>query len=146
MTELVPLEVTDGLRGLTLHGPWGWAIMQGHKRVENRSWETPFRGRFAIHVGKSQTSDAQALADFQALGLDYPEVFPRGAIIGTVELVDILPLDRFLAQFGQEEMDRTFALGPFCWVLRRPVPCIPVRCPGNFQLWRVRDQLARLQR
>src|SRR5664280_3664302 len=39
----------DGVRILSVQQPWAWAIVEGHKRVENRTWTTPYRGPVLIH-------------------------------------------------------------------------------------------------
>lgn len=135
------LDASPTLKALTIRAPWAWAIAQGWKRVENRSWATRFRGRIAIHAAVSKESDADAAATFASLGIEPPSEFVRGAIIGTVELVDILPLNEFLRRFGDDRFDRGFALGPLCWVLREPRLCVPTPCSGNFQLWDVARRL-----
>jgi hypothetical protein len=38
---------------LSIRQPWAWAILEAGKRVENRSWNTKFRGEFLIHVSAS---------------------------------------------------------------------------------------------
>lgn len=141
--DALPLDLaaSPDLKALTIRAPWAWAIAQGWKRVENRSWSTRFRGRFAIHAAVSKESDADAAATFAALGLEPPAEFVRGAIVGTVELVDVLPLDEYLRRFGDDRFDREFALGPLCWVLREPRLCVPLPCSGNFQLWNVARRL-----
>lgn len=40
---------------LSIRQPWAWLIVNGHKDIENRSWSTPFRGRFLVHAGKALT-------------------------------------------------------------------------------------------
>jgi ASCH domain len=40
----------DGVRVLSIQQPWAWAIVEGHKRVENRTWTTPYRGPVLIHA------------------------------------------------------------------------------------------------
>ena len=141
--ETAPLDLaaSPDLKALTIRAPWAWAIAQGWKRVENRSWSTNYRGRIAIHAAVSKESDADAAATFAALGIEPPTEFVRGAIIGTVELVDILPLDEFLQRFGDDRFDDGFARGPLCWVLREPRLCVPTPCSGNFQLWSVARRL-----
>lgn len=141
--DVPPLDLAaaPALTALTIRAPWAWAIAQGWKRVENRSWATRFRGRIAIHAAVSKESDADAAATFASLGIEPPSEFVRGAIIGTVELVDILPLDEFLRRFGSDRFDSGFAVGPLCWVLREPRLCAPTPCSGNFQLWNVARRL-----
>lgn len=140
-TPTLDLAASPDLKALTIRAPWAWAIAQGWKRVENRSWSTKFRGRIAIHAAVSKESDADAAATFAALGIEPPTEFVRGAIIGTVELVDVLPLDEFLRRFGDDRFDCGFARGPLCWVLREPRLCVPTPCSGNFQLWNVARRL-----
>jgi hypothetical protein len=36
---------------LTVHQPWAWAVVHGHKPVENRRTRTKHRGLLAIHAG-----------------------------------------------------------------------------------------------
>ena len=49
---------------LTVQQPWAWAIAEGLKPIENRSWRTNYRGLIAIHAG---------------LGIDHYAVMPTGA-------------------------------------------------------------------
>lgn len=140
------LKITDSLKAVTVHGPWAWAIVNGYKRVENRSWITPHRGLLAIHAGNSLDSDPAARASFQKVHIDFPNSFDRGKIVGSVQLVDILPLDDYLKKYGDDSFNREFALGPYCWIFEDPKPCVPFRCPGNFQIWKVRNQLNHLKK
>lgn len=39
------------MKALSIQQPWAWAIVNGYKPVENRSWPTKFRGRFLVHAG-----------------------------------------------------------------------------------------------
>ena len=57
------------------------------KRVENRVWQTEFRGSLLIHAGKSRSwlwpkSEG-----------DFGEMF-FGALIGVVEIIDCIPIHR----------------------------------------------------
>ena len=142
---LSALKITDDLKALTIHGPWAWGIIAGHKRVENRSWETPLRGRIAIHAGSSTASDERAIDCYRRLGLEFPTEFPRGVLIGTVEIVDILPQNDYLRRYGQDKANRLLAFGPLCWVLANPIPCRPIPCPGKLSLWNVKKTLASLR-
>lgn len=43
------------MKTLSIKNPWGYLIAYGVKDVENRTWETKFRGEFLIHVsGKDE--------------------------------------------------------------------------------------------
>ena len=141
MERLPELEITDDLRALSIHAPWAWGIIAGYKRVENRTWETPFRGRIAIHAGKSTASNARAADCYRELGIPMPKEYLYGAIIGTVEVTDILPQKDYLRKFGKDPANRLLAFGPLCWVLENPKPCRPIPCSGNLGLWNLRKVL-----
>lgn len=141
MRNGLDLTITPELKALSIHSPWAWAILAGHKRVENRSWATAYRGRLAIHAGRSRASDERAAALFRSLGIDCPDEYPRGVILGTVELADILPRAEYLAKFGGCPKNRAMAFGPLCWVLENPRLCEPIPCGGALSLWSVAEAL-----
>ena len=73
------------MRILTIRPPWSAAIFDAGKNVENRTWQTHYRGPILIHAGR--------LWD-HAIGPTYPDSSPvpdrkdviHGAIIGVVIL------------------------------------------------------------
>ena len=80
---------TGEVRVLTVRQPWAWAIIQGGKDVENRSWPTKHRGRLLIHAGSAFERDGYETVKRLATVLPpSANEFVRGAIIGVVELVD----------------------------------------------------------
>jgi hypothetical protein len=38
---------------LSIQQPWSELILSGIKNIENRDWNTRFRGEFFIHTGKT---------------------------------------------------------------------------------------------
>ena len=126
-------------RAITIHAPWAWAIVNGLKRVENREWLTEYRGPLLIHSGLSDESDEAARDVFQKIGITEPDQYVRGAIIGEVDLTAIYSLEDYLARYGTLPENREFAIGPWCWVLETPRICEPFFCPGNFQLWPIKE-------
>ena len=40
------------MKALTLTQPWASLVAIGAKRIETRSWSTPYRGLLAIHAAK----------------------------------------------------------------------------------------------
>jgi len=70
------------VRAITVKQPYAELIIAGAKTVENRSWQIKHRGLLAIHAGR----DRRVL---RSLGLK-PHRFVLGAVIGLVELVDIV--------------------------------------------------------
>lgn len=94
---------------LSIRQPWAYAILHLGKLIENRSWNTHFRGDFLIHASSSckpyemdsaieeitrQLRDPVAAARLggvkKILAKDLMEA-PRGGIVGQACLVDVLP-------------------------------------------------------
>lgn len=38
------------MKALSIRQPWAWLIVNGYKDIENRSWNTKFRGQVLIHA------------------------------------------------------------------------------------------------
>lgn len=128
------------MKALTIHPVWAWAIMAGHKRVENRTWGTKHRGRLAIHASANSAaarkSDAIARQTLAAVGVEVPEEVTAGALLGTVELVDIV-------EAGDDRVSGDhLATGPLCWMLEDPRPLSePVPMKGQQSIWPVDSAL-----
>ena len=75
------------MKTLSIRQPWADLIVQGKKTLELRSWSVKYRGALAIHASTNIEREACA-----AHGID-PERVTAGAIIGVVDLVDIIELD-----------------------------------------------------
>lgn len=85
------------LKALSIRQPWAWLIVHGHKDIENRSWNTSFRGEFLIHASAGMTPheyiEAQQYAERRGVR-DLPSFRDmqreRGGIVGRAMLVDVL--------------------------------------------------------
>ncbi|MBN1878453.1 MAG: ASCH domain-containing protein, partial [Anaerolineae bacterium] len=75
------------MKALSFHQPRAEQIARGEKTVDIRSWQVAYRGPLAVHASTKRRDDR-----CRALGYD-PESLAYGAVIGTVELFDIRPLD-----------------------------------------------------
>jgi hypothetical protein len=124
------------MKALSVRQPWAWAIIHGGKRFENRTWRTDHRGPLLIHA-------ARARVDLDAgrrlvPGLPAEDELDFGALVGLVQLVDVLPA---------RECPRAdpFVEGPLCWVLEDPRPLVPVPYRGRLQLFDVPAGLVRLK-
>jgi hypothetical protein len=118
------------MKALTVRQPWAWAIVHAGKDIENRSWRTHYRGPLLIHAAVSP----HALWDMPR-GVRKPEErdIHYGAIIGLVELVDVVERSR-----------SKWFIGPVGWVVANPRPLRqPVPCKGGLSLWNVPAQAAR---
>lgn len=151
------------MMGLTLTQPWASLIAVGEKRVETRSWATPYRGPVAIHAAKGLAEpvcNEDGLREYVAAdpyaealgrhGYVVAEELPRAAIVAVVNIVACLPTNNLgtamkalpeLADFETGEFERQFGdYGPgrFAWLLEglhRIDPPIPYR--GAQKLWEI---------
>lgn len=99
------------LKALTLTQPWATLVALGQKRIETRSWSTPYRGLIAIHAAKGFPRWAMETCDeppfYEVLtkhGILWPAgdptltpyaseryaAFPLGAIVAIARLVDVV--------------------------------------------------------
>lgn len=89
---------------ISINQPWASLIVEGHKDIENRNWNTTFRGEVMIHAGLKV--DKEAAEDLVA-GLhpargrpaDIPHLkaMPTGGIIGIAEVTGVITEDSRLA-------------------------------------------------
>lgn len=152
-------------RALTIDAWWAWAIAHGPKRVENRGWQTHYRGPLLIHAGLTDRRDRQAIEAIEEIApwLLARQCAPgnmdqhRGRVLAVAELVDCLPIEELerKTQMQAGKFHNPWAFGPWCWVLERvrPLPTpIPVKglqglwCPGIALLQQVEQQLGALAR
>jgi hypothetical protein len=114
---------------LTVRQPWASAIFNAGKDIENRVWPTNYRGRLWIHAGLATTRAApDRWADEHGLWVP-PEPLPRGAIIGSVDLAEIV-----------RNSPSPWALPRhYHWVLRQPMLLVrPVKWKGSLGLTFIR--------
>lgn len=105
------------MKTLSFHQPRAEQIVRGEKTVDIRSWQTAYRGPLAIHATAERRE-----ARCRDLGFD-PEALAYGAVIGTVELVEIRPLDAeaYAALQPQHRSEAPFAGAPcYGWFLTGP--------------------------
>lgn len=87
------------MKALSIKQPWAWAIcnlpLEFRKDIENRIWNTKFRGDFLIHTSKKfDMQGYDRMIDYlNQLGykgnIPAPSEFTMGAIIGVSSLVNI---------------------------------------------------------
>jgi hypothetical protein len=127
------------MKALTILQPWAFAIAEGEKHVENRTWKTAHRGPLAIHAGKSltwmQREDPEEWIERYGMALPEAAELPFGAIVAVAELMDCVRL----ADLPEDLRGHPFAEGPVCWILRNVRKVEPIPCVGAQQVWRVPD-------
>jgi hypothetical protein len=125
------------LKCLSIRQPWAWAILHAGKDVENRTWLTKYRGPLAIHAshGCTRGQYLAASAEIEKIsGLKVPplEDLPRGAVVGTVNLVDC----------HGETTDNDWALGGHGWLfLSEPKACQPLPMKGRLGIFQIDAEL-----
>ena len=114
---------------LSVRQPSAWAIIHGGKDVENRSLGSIRAGRMkpgriAIHaaIGMKQAEYDYLVWRWARDGVTVPrpDALPRRAIIGTVEVVEVVT-----------ESDSPWFGGEAGLALRDPVPCDPIPASGE---------------
>ncbi len=128
------------MKVLSVHPVWAWAIVHGHKPVENRTWRTNYRGPLAIHATKRppRRIEEAARAALAALGIDVPEELSEQAILGTVELTGTPRLEDAPAAIRVHAL----AWGPRVWVLADARAFnTPLPCSGRQGLWTIDDAM-----
>ncbi len=134
------LEVgVEDVKALSVRQPWAELILAGRKRYELRTWRLSFRGQLWIHA-----SSCADRGDISRSGLD-SRTLTRGAVVGSVEVIDCLPLTSEIIRELVESLGYfgDWQPGLFAWALRNPrrLP-IPVPLPGRLGLFDVPELLA----
>lgn len=129
------------MRALSLTQPWAWLVVHGGKDVENRRWNTRYRGAFLVHAAKGMTlgqyDDAASFA-FEVGGqalfdrIPAPRDLKRGGIIGAANLYTVIhplrpsEMPKRLPWHMPEQFG--FVVGN-----QRPLPFLP--CKGALGFW-----------
>ncbi len=95
---------------LSIKQPWPYRIFHEGKDVENRTWETNFRGAVLIHAGK--------VPDCPKKDWFPRDDAPLGCICGLariIDCVDHMDSDWFVGPYG-------FVLAPYKILFRTPIP------------------------
>jgi hypothetical protein len=129
------------MRALSLTQPWAWLVVHGGKDIENRVWNTKFRGGFLVHAAKgmkrSDYDDARRFAEtvqgYQfAHDMPLPEQLERGGIVGAANLYTVIHPLRPSEMPGRLPWHMPeqygFVLGDM-----RPLPFLP--CKGALGFW-----------
>ncbi len=139
------------MKALTICQPYAHLIClpqadPRHKRVENRTWATRYRGPIAIHAGKSLkwldlSADRSIDLEYDILVSD----MAFGAVVATANLVDCLSVEaiaeaRYPYKYAWLETHNHIK-GPWCWVLADVKAIEPIPYTGAQGLWYFPDEL-----
>jgi hypothetical protein len=130
-----------GMKVIVIRQPWAWLIVHGYKDIENRSWATRYRGTLLIQASASRPAKCrlEAIRLFaRSRGVELPEEFEWGGIVGSVQLEDCVTSSR----------NKWFE-GPVGWVLSKPKRLRFIPLKGQLGLFdpprMVLDQLSSLR-
>lgn len=133
---------------LSVMQPWATLLVLGIKRLETRTWRTAQRGTLAIHAARRRMREdvpaemrARVLAVQRQLGIEtWGEAYPRGAILGVVDLLDCVKVED-LAPDEPDERERSlgdFTPNRWVWRLARPRPlAMPLLVRGQQGVFQV---------
>ena len=122
------------MKAITIYQPYAYAIVAGLKHYETRPRRTNIRGRIAIHAAKGGTHFVTVALDSalpESMKLHY------GAVIGTVEIVDCVPVEEIMHTLTEREQALgDYSPGRFAWVLQNPVMFdTPIPARGKQGWW-----------
>lgn len=93
------------MKALSIRQPWAWAIVNAGKRVENRTWETRYRGPILIHAAKGVTK--REYEQFASFWQNFPrrplqsyprppsfDALQRGGIVARAEVIGCISISR----------------------------------------------------
>ena len=133
-----PAPTRDNGTTLSMHQPWASLLVLGIKRFEGRGWSTPYRGRLWIASTAHQCTaeeaaqlEAEYRAVYPGLNVPFPSSYPHSALLGCVELVDVVAQEEFqrLRRVRGEKEDSASA---YIFVCERPqVLPLPISISGQ---------------
>jgi hypothetical protein len=92
-------------------------ILLGHKTIEVRSRRVLLRERVHLYAGLNRIESEEEARISDEFGIDV-DAFPRGVLVGTVEIVDCRPLEMTDSKAACFEIEN--ADGFFAWILKKP--------------------------
>ena len=124
------------MKALTINQPWVYAILHEGKDIENRRWQTKYRGWIALHAG------AKPHHIFKPpRGHSFPDLaeLDYSAICGVARIADIVTKSRskWLDRIDDGSVNYGWVLADVR-ALKKPIPC-----KGALSLWKVPPRIVR---
>lgn len=133
------------MKALSIRQPWAWAIVNAGKRVENRTWETRYRGPILIHAAKGVTK--REYEQFASFWQNFPrrplqsyprppsfDALQRGGVVARAEVIGCISDAAIL-----DRTQRPWFFGPHALVLDQVEPIPFVECKGMLGFFDVPD-------
>jgi hypothetical protein len=125
------------MKALSVKQPWAWLIVNGYKTVENRDWNTKFRGRHLIHASKGMTGKYYDEVKSLLEEIDSTIVLPDfielecGGIVGSVDLTKVVT-----------DSDDPFFFGTYGFIYENARPMKFTPCAGSLGFWNFEGPIA----
>lgn len=135
------------MKALSLLQPWATLVVRGVKRYETRSWRTSYRGPLVIQASSRFPEELRALCERQPFRRLLREAgsaswfdLPLGALLGTVDVRDCLPVEQLAAIDGAQRSLGDYREGRWAWLLddAQPFP-EPIPWRGKRGIYEVPD-------
>ena len=114
------------MKAISIRQPWAWLIVNGYKDIENRTWDTKYRGMVLIHASKGMTIDqyqagreiCNSLPPQQRVNLPPFAQLERGGIVGYAYITGTT-----------RDSDSPWFFGPVGFNLTgaKPLPFLPLK-------------------
>ena len=126
-------------QALTVRQPWANLLVTGVKHIETRGWHTAVRGRVAVHAAKSPAY-LRAVAPKMRSFTTGNE--PLGCVVGSVDLVDCIPLEEVKQKYPELYTEQEIDLGDwrpgrYGFIMRSPIQYPrPLPAKGKLGWWK----------
>jgi hypothetical protein len=124
------------MKALSIKQPWVHAILHEGKDIENRRWQSSFRGWLALHASGKPRQNAKFPG-----GIPVPDLKPLdcSAICAVARVVGIVTKSR--SKWFDRPAEGSVNYG---WVLAEVTALkTPIPCKGALRLWEVPPQVLR---
>lgn len=131
------------MKAISLLQPWASLVIMGAKTIETRSWQTAYRGELLIHASTGKKGSVLSTMPPISRYISNFNQLPFGAIIGSVMLNDVVPVEllhlspqQLAKQTLEEKAFGDETKGRYAWLFSNPVQfckTLPVR--GTLGLW-----------
>ena len=124
------------MKALSIAQPWAECIISKGKNIENRTWDTKFRGYVAIHASKTKD-----LGRFEYCQEEYkfnltPDNVDLGAIVGIAELVEVVTKKSLTRE------TKKWFQGDYGFHLKNIIKLKkPVKVSGALSFWKVKGRI-----
>ena len=116
------------MKALSIRQPWGWAIFNAGKNIENRSRYYKYRGKLLIHSSKK--IDPYGYEYLRSIGIIPPDNIPMGGIIGVVSIIGCV-----------DKHSSKWFFGPHGLILKDPIQFTFIPMLGKLGFFEVDERI-----